>query len=328
MPTGPTNRRWRTLPPILAPLLIAGCVGGGKPLFGNAPTAPQISEWSYRGRPGAQLVTEHYELHTTLRDAELIDAVARMLEVAFAHYQSLVPQAHTPEARMKVYLFATRSDWADFTGRLTGPRAPTFLQIRNGGYVENGIAVMEFAAHHTTFPLLAHEGFHQYLFHCVRGNAPAWLNEGLAVSCEGQRWGRFDLLEFTPWENPLRHNALAEAIVRNEMTPLPQLLRIDAGDVIGGGTRRVGEYYAQLWGLMWFLRDSASGAYGEGFSRLLAKLGSEDLEQYAEAAHIWSGKSDFSFGESLFRSFVTTDFDEFERKWHAFLKEKVLSSKR
>ena len=36
-------------------------------------------------RPGAQLVTDHYELYTTLRDAELIDAVARMLETAFAH---------------------------------------------------------------------------------------------------------------------------------------------------------------------------------------------------------------------------------------------------
>ncbi len=308
-------------------VLLSGCAAQGPLLGGPADFTPQVSAWEYRDRPGTHVLTPHYELYTTLRDGELIDAVARMLETAFAHYQTLVPQAREPEARMKVYLFATRGDWADFTGRLTGPRAPTFLQIRNGGYVDNGIAVIEYAAHHTTFPLLAHEGFHQYLHHCVRGNVPAWLNEGLAVCCEGQRWGRLELQSFDPWHNPARHNALAEMLARNQLIPLRELLRIDAGHVIGDGARRVATYYAQVWALALFLREGGQARYSDGFTRLLEKLGSPDLEQYAQAAHIWSGRGDFSFGESLFRSFIADDIEAFEREWHAFLRSKFLSAR-
>ena len=51
--------------------------------------------------------------------------------------------------------------------------------------MERGITVAEYVSHAVTFPLLTHEGFHQFLYHCAYPRVPAWLNEGLAVMCEG-----------------------------------------------------------------------------------------------------------------------------------------------
>jgi hypothetical protein len=283
--------------------------------------------WSYRGHPGFRLTTEHYELFTTLQDELLIETLPELMETALAYFRQLVPAARRPDARMPVYLFATRNEWADFTRRFAGPRAEVFLQIINGGYSERGVTVIKYTAHQTTFPIMAHEAFHQYLHHYVSPWVPAWLNEGMAVVCEGQRWSGQRLRRFDPWHNPARANLLAEALLRHELFPLSELLATNAGRIIQLPSRQVGIYYAQLWAWVLFLREGQEGRYAARFADLLSRLddlGPDGLDPPTAPADDESARKAASLGEALFRSFVSDDLETVEREYREFIRQRVI----
>lgn len=280
-------------------------------------------DWTFADHRGKVITTPNYEIFTTVKEETLLATLPQVVETAYAYYRYLVPTAHEPTERMKIYLFAQRAEWAEFTRRFAGPRSETLLKIRNGGYMENGVAAIEYVAHQTTFPILTHECFHQFLHHCANPRVPAWLNEGLAVVCEGQRWGRVGLREFDPWHNPQRRNALAEALQKNEIFPLQRLVRMNAGHVVGGSNQKIATYYSQVWALNLFLHNGAGGRYREGYQKLLGELSSPQLESIGEAAYVGQ-EGRFSLGEALFRRFISDDFDTVEREFVAFMREKTL----
>ncbi len=307
---------------VVAPSWLTGCTWREQE---RTPTPFTSEDWDFGRSEGRKLATEHYEIYTTLSDDVLIDALPDFVETAYASYSRWAPPAREPEKRMRVYLFAQRGEWEAFTRRLTGRRAEQFLKVRYGGYSEGGVSVIEYVSHAVTFPLFAHEGLHQYLHTCVQPGIPAWLNEGLAVACEGQRWNRDGIDEFDPWYNPMRRNHLAEAYQRNQLYPLEEILRTHAGEVIVEATSAVRTYYAQVWALVMFLQSGQDGKYAADFRRLLDTLHDPQLAQHARAAHIWSDDSEFSFGEALFRSFITEDLEEFEREFRAYVRDEFLT---
>ena len=290
-----------------------------------APIPYELEPWSYGDADGQKLTTPHYEVYTTVTDPVLVKEFPELIERAYQRYQELVPSERGPGERMKVYLFATRGQWAAFTKRFTGPRAATFLKIRNGGYSERGVSVIQYVAHQTTFPLLAHEGFHQYLHHCVNPAVPAWLNEGLAVACEGQRWTGRGLKEFDAWYNPVRRNQLGEAMLRNKLFPFRELLATHAGKVVAETSTVVRTYYAQVWSLVLFLREGADGKYAENLSELCAALSSPDLDRLLRSESVWADQ-EVSRGEALFRRFISDDLETFEKEYNEFMRERILSA--
>lgn len=306
---------------MLVLLATAGCASRSD----LPPVQYDIANWKFEGAEGREITTDHYLIRTTLTDEALLGSLPELMERAFEYYRSLVPPSHEPRERMTVYLFATRAQWMRFTIDFTGPRAKMFLQIRNGGYSENGVTAIQYVAHQTTFPIMAHEGLHQYLHHYVNPNIPAWLNEGLAVICEGQRWTSSGLVGFDPWYNPRRRNTLAEAVFNKRTFPLAQLIETHAGRILNETTSRVGTYYAQLWALLLFLREGEGGKYAAGFQRLLESVGNYDLEQFARVAHIWSEGRRYNYGEHLFRCFITEELDTFEQEYLAFLRERMVA---
>ncbi len=256
--------------------LFPGCAGSDRraletPVLRDVPY--ELQAWPFGRNEGRQIVTEHYDVFTTVVDPELLKAIPQALETAYGFYARLVPSEQRPAERLPIYLLARRGEWEQVTRKQFPARAALLLRIRNGGYTENGVAVIQYVSHATTFPILAHEGFHQYLYHHAGRAVPPWLHEGLATYCEGQRWGAGGLEAFAPWQNALRRNALAETLLRNELIPLPELLRISAGHVVGGSTRKISAYYAQLWALMLFLEEGADGKYTPAFDRLRADVG-------------------------------------------------------
>lgn len=307
--------------------LVGGCASAKKtpPVLEDVPF--RMEPWQYRGSSGRLITTEHYAMYTTLDDFVLLESLPQAMEMAYRYYRELVPSAREPERPMPVYLFAQRDEFASFTRRFAGPRAKTLLKVRRGGYSERGVSVIEYVTHSVTFPLVGHEGFHQYVHHCVPARVPAWLNEGLAVVCEGQRWSDVGLKEFDRWYNPSRRNVLASALVREETFPLDELLRINAGHVVGGSTRRIGTYYAQLWALMLFLQEGEEGRYAEGFTRLRDALGSENLELVAEAAHVSAADRTYSYGRALFAHFISDDLETVEREYTAFMRARILGGR-
>jgi len=300
---------------LLAPLW--GCAAPEK----RGPAPHTEEPWSYGGREGRKLITAHYEIYTTVSDAYLVDTFPTLMEAAFARYASLVPPARADAGPMPLYLFATRAEWADFTRRTFPPeRARVLLRVRNGGYAEQGVAAMQYVSHAITFPLLTHEGFHQYLHHHVNPRVPAWLNEGLAVYCEGMRWTGDWQVDFDPWQNGLRRNTLAERLVAGRTMPLPDLLRTHAGLVMEGPPSLVGTYYSQVWALMLFLREGADGKYAPALERLTHALGDPDLERRAKAAYITADSGAYDYGEYLFRAFITSDLESFEQEYVAYMR--------
>lgn len=311
---------------LLAAALCAGCAASTRAAR-PAPVEFEKHAWTYDGRDGHRLLTRHYEIYTTIRDEKLVENLPGIIEAAYDEYRKLAPPAREPAERMPVYLFATRAEWAAFTREFTGWRAPVFLRVRNGGYSERGVSVIEYVAHQTTFPLMAHEGFHQYLHHCVNPNVPAWLNEGLAVAFEGQHWKSAGYFTFDYWHNPARFNQLADALIRKKLIPLRTLLATNAGRVVNEPPRTVSTYYAQVWTLVLFLREGENGKYAPAFSRLLAQLGAADLEQQVHSAAVWSDGAQDSSGEALFRAFISDDLDAVEQELHAFLRQRILNEK-
>jgi len=329
---------------VLALLLLAGCAARQAQ---RPPVSYATQDWTFGDAHGRKLTTPHYEIYTTLRDDVLVQSLPDFIEAALERYQQLVPPARCPAALMPVYVFASRGQWLEFTRQFTGPRYQIYVHVRNGGYTERGVVVMEYVAHSTTFPILAHEGFHQYLHYYVGDSAPAWLNEGLATLSEGQRWDGMRLASFDPAFNPRRRNDLAEAVVRNQLHALPKLLQTNAGEIITGSDRSVATYYAQLWALMLFLQEGAGakgaksapasdyasagnhafggrhtpgGKYALGFRKLLDSLGQPGLEQHAKAAYIWSDEQTYDYGTALFRSFISEDVAAVEREYVEYIR--------
>ncbi len=307
--------------------LVGGCTGqrNTTPVLTDVPF--EIEDWQYGGSAGRRIASEHYQIFTTLTDRVLLEALPQALESAYRFYRELVPTAREPEQPMQIYLFARRGEWAHFTRRFGPQRARTLLKVRHGGYMERGITVAEYVSHAVTFPLLTHEGFHQFLFHCAHPRVPAWLNEGLAVLSEGQRWDSVGLAEFDPWHNPRRRNTLAEVLLRDELFTLDELLRINAGRVVGGSTRKISAYYGQVWALMLFLQEGADGKYAESFARLREALGSKELEDYARAYHVQSPRRSYSFGRDLFCNFISDDLEAVEREYQTFMRQRILGER-
>jgi hypothetical protein len=320
---------FRNAPIALLAVTLLGLTGCA--LFKPKPPPPrerfQAEDWEYHRTPGRKITTAHYELCTTLKDDMLLGALPDVMESIFSHYHELVPAKNVPSEKLKVYLFATRSDFERFTRALTGPRAREFLMVHYGGYSEGGTTVIEYNSNDTTFPILAHEGLHQYLQRCAGGEIPAWLHEGLAVYCEGMRWDGARIARFDPWNNPFRYNTLAAALVNQRTFPLTELLDTHAGAMLKKGPRSTSIYYAQLWGLVLFLCEGENGKYAPGFARMRAHVGQGDAEQFTRATQVAAGTHEYGPGEALFRSFITTDLDAFEREYEKFLRQKLLNAK-
>lgn len=314
--------------PVVLLLLLAGCAGAERRGRFVAPETVQyvIEPWEYRGTEGRRVLTDHYEIHTTLRDARLIESLPQALEASYAYFQHLVP-APAPQERMPVYVFAGRSDWVLFTRTNFPQKASLLTRIRNGGYTEGSTAVIEYVAHQVTATIMTHEALHQYLHHCVRRRVPAWLNEGLAVLVEGQRWDAGGLRNFDPWFNPARRNPLADVLLRDEQLPLGELLRINAGHVVGGPSRGVSAYYGQVWALMLFLREGEGGKYAAGLDRLLHALANEDIRMHMRAAALTSAKGELDDGTALFAAFISDEIEAVDEEYVRFMRKRILGQR-
>lgn len=320
--------RWLASAVGVALLLGAGCAQRDEDRFvALDDVAAASEEWRFERGAGVKITTDHYEIYTTIDEPRLLALLPQAMETCYAYYQRLVPNVTPHNERMSVYIFAQRREWERFTQRRFPQQARLLLQIRNGGYSLDRIAVAQYVTHAITFPIIAHEGLHQYLEHNVAQRVPAWLNEGLAVECEGQRWTMDGLREFDPWHNPARRNQTAEALQRNEQTPLRELLRISAGHVVGGKSRTVAAYYGQVWLLQRFLSEGQDGKYAADYQRLIAAIGSQDLDVLAQAGAVSAGAS-VGPGEGLFRAFISEDLATVEAEYLEFMRNYVLAGKR
>ncbi|MCL2330206.1 MAG: DUF1570 domain-containing protein [Phycisphaerae bacterium] len=313
---------------LMGSMLLVGCAGAGLhevPFEQRAWTSPVKTQ-------GVQLLTEHYDIRTTLQDDGLRDCLPTFMENCFLEYSKLVPLPTTTPAasatsptdtqqstkpRMVIYLYGKRIEWAAFTKGFAPAQAETYLHIHAGGYMDSATSVTFYDGRDHTLSLLAHEGLHQYLACYFSHSVPAWLNEGLATQFED-----FDLDGARPIfqtkQNLTRRNHLQQAVaLENGMIPLRDLLSMHAGQAVVKTGQAARGYYAQVWAMVSFLREEPS--YRKQFARLLADAGTERLRVNIRAYRAtMPAAREMSDGEVVFRHYITEDLDGFAREYRAY----------
>jgi hypothetical protein len=298
--------------------MLAGC--------GSPEPPPEVNverhDWTPPdGTSGQQLITDHYDIRTTSRDAMTLSYVAPFMETAYAGYTGLVPPPGKAPDRLVVYLFGTRPEWAAFTRRNFPGQARTYLHIHAGGFMDQGSAscVLYDVGREATLALLAHEGFHQYVARVLADEIPPWLNEGLAT-----QWEAFalegDRPVFMPRRNFERRNDLRDALgAEGGFIPLADLLRMHAGQAVVKTGQTVRTYYAQVWSTVLFIREGPRSDYAEGLQRLLADAANDRLDLAVSGYRAATpGAETLSSGEVVFRHYITEDLSTFMSEYEAF----------
>src|SRR5207248_998810 len=126
---------------------------------------------------------------------------------------------------------------------------------------------------------------------------------------------------FAPRRNYARRNHLRELVSeQGGLIPLPDLLRMDAGDAVRGVRYASRAYYAQIWSFVLFLWQGPSPPeYHEGFRRLLADLGTEGMKDAISAQRATTaGGEQVSDGELLLRHYISEDLPAVQAAYREF----------
>ena len=311
---------------ILLALACSGCRPGaetippGKSMAVQAETRP----WPYATGVGQLITTRHYRIYTSAENPILLASLPGFLEVAYEHYGHLTRLADPQPAKpLKVYMLASRRQWARLTEHIVGPHAP-HLSIGAGGYCHKGVGVYWDLRNRATLSVAAHEGLHQFLYHQMRHRLPLSIEEGLAVSAEGFHIRPAEnTVVFLPKHNPSRYGTLRNTLVNRRWISAKRLLPMTAGDTITGMTEDTLAWYSQVWAMAMFLRTSEH--YHQGFARMLqdAHAGklhvaiNTPINAYDELM-TRGGTYSRTVALPLFRHYITDDLDTFERRYLAF----------
>jgi hypothetical protein len=327
-------RRFLFLAP-LAFLALASCTAllepDLAPLAGQPLTAEtrvrQVQSWSFDGTDGSQITTDHFRIRTTLDDPIFQHLLVRVVEAAFLHNRELAK--FTPDQPLDCYVFASRGQWETYTRAQAGSNAPIYLQISSGGYCQQGVFAGYDLGRRRTLSVVAHETWHQYSWFAFKSRLPSWLEEGLAAQNEAIVWDG-DQPVFRPELNTNRQAAFRQALRAGTLWELPDLLATHAGRVIKMPQPRIDAYYAQLWSLVLFLRQSP--VYNERLENLLADARAGRLTNVLAGTTVTQREID-NFtehwnsvaGPLYLRRYLVGDLDALEREYLAWMRNFLAS---
>ena len=247
-------------------LALAGCEVVSAPAV-RPSTA--VAPWSGGPAGGIAVRSPHYTVYTTVRDEAVVGRMVRVLEAAYAEYAALIPPTEPYDKPPAVYFFRTPAEFDAFTRRLTGRDAPVYLSVGPGGYAYGDRFVCWLSSENDLWPVVAHEGFHQYVARHLVQRLPPAVEEGLATT--------FESVTVTPQHVRIdrRHNArratgLADAARAGALIPLDDLLRMHAGDIAGRPLVVREGFYGQCWAVARTLLERPE--YAAGLRRMLADM--------------------------------------------------------
>ncbi len=304
--------------------ITAGCAHPGR----VNPSQAWFVSWTGEGIQGRRITTAHFEIISTVVDDEFERGLPGFLERAYAEYEKTLPGVRPVDERLTTYVFGLRDEWTRFTRTHYPLRLEVYARIRSGGFTEGTTAASFYVSRGVTLATLAHEGWHQYVNARVDRPIPAWINEGLACTFES-----FDLdhgaPRFKPRRNAFRINSLREAIQRDTLIPLAEMLDTDAGEVIlSDRTKNTDTYYAQAWALITFLRYGAGGRYASAFKRMMGDVASGSFHVRISAARLTSadktyGAMPISDGRAAFVAYFDTAPEDVQEDYYDHLVRKA-----
>jgi len=233
------------------------------------PTLESVERWEDTYGPGLKLLTSHYEVFTTVLEPLMLRTVPGFLESAYRGYNDQLSKQIDSLTRFKVYLFATRQQWEDFTRGFAGEQASVFSKIKTGAYCLNGACVAYDIGGARTLTALGHEGWHQFNSQHFKYRLPSWLDEGVAMQFETSRYEQ-GVYHFDPTTNMQRLGALRETLDKTRRIALRDLIAMSPGEVLATDqTEAVMAFYGQSYALVRFLREAGFGKWQPHYRRLL-----------------------------------------------------------
>ena len=294
------------------------------------PALNSVQLWPNEYGPGLKLTTDHYEIYTTFLEPLMLRTVPGFIESAYWGYNDQLPQPIETVAKFKIYLFASRSQWEQFTRHFAGEQASVFCKIKAGAYYLNGACVVYDIGRKRTLSAIGHEGWHQFNSRHFTFRLPSWLDEGVAMLFETSRY-EDGIFYFDPSRNVQRLGALRTTLDGAGRIPLRELIATSPGEVLATDqTEAVMAFYSQSYALVRFLREAGNGAHLSRYHRLLwdGLLGEWPLDeaagQTAEDRNLprtigWNR----AVGPQLFQHYIGGDLNRLERQYVAYCRRIV-----
>lgn len=287
-------------------------------------------EWVFGSDDGVLLITPNYRIHTTMRGSGFLDMLPEFMEEAVQHYTSALGGLPLPRESMNTYLFQRRNQWEDKTRELLPRQADTYLKLGRGGYSTRGNAVLYYidrSGYQDTLAIAVHEGWHQYTQTVFAEQLPIWLEEGIAAYMEGfQRSRRTGTYSFAPWSNRERYYALRNAVRRDRLIPLRELLDRSPQSFLDDRRDGLLTYYGQAWALVHFLAEGEDGAYREGLHQALLDAADGSMVDHIITQTNLTSRRRRSMiaanrtGPWLIYAYFTKDLDTFETQYENFVR--------
>jgi len=291
----------------------------------NPPALKAVEQWQNDYGPGLKILTQHYQLYTTMLEPLMLRELPGFLESAYRGYNTQFPKPIDTKTTFTVYLFAERGQWDSFTVNFAGPNASVYRKIKAGAYYLNGACVVYNIGRERTFSALGHEGWHQFNSRHFKFRLPSWLDEGVAMLFEVSRY-EHGLFYFEPGRNLNRLGALKKTLLGNRMIPLRQLLAMNPGQVLATNENEaVSAFYSQSYALVRFLREDGYGKRLANYHELLLGGLHGNWPLSDEARKIASNRNipltvrfNSVIGPKLFEYYISNDFEQIEQEYRRF----------
>lgn len=296
----------------------------------SLPALRSVGNWHNSYGPGLEITTEHYEIYTTLLEPLMLCELPAFMEAAWRGYNDQLPQPVATTMKFRVYLFADRMQWEDFTNKFAGLQAPVFTKIKAGAYYLNDACVAYNIGRERTFSALGHEGWHQFNSRHFKFRLPSWLNEGIAMLFEASSENQ-GLFSFEPDKNLYRLASLKKTLIKNKMIPLKDLIALNPGEVLAANEdAAVAAFYSQSYALVRFLCEEGYGKRLGNYQKMLLDglagkwAISETNKRIAADRNIQlTVKWNRAVGTRLFECYIGGDIESIEEEYVSYCRKIV-----
>ena len=218
-----------------------------------------LSPWKFGDDTGTQLVSDVWNIRTTIKYQNIIDSLPSFYEALIERYTTVFGELPYPKDRLDVFLFANETQWRQKLQQMLGAEAEHWYQLGRGGLTIDGVGVLYHidrrGRSRATFRIAAHEGWHEYAESVFVKCLPTWLDEGIGTWMEGFRF-RNGTVQFIPSNNWDRLPSMRKIASAKRFTPLKELLSSDPSTLLETSRSSLLGYYAQLWAFTSYLVEN------------------------------------------------------------------------
>ena len=235
--------------------------------------------------------TENYLVKTSVSQ-EFGDKIARYAELIRIIYDQKFSNIAKPDRKFEIIAYADKEEYHRNGGppQAGGHYDPFFRQL----------FIFRYPKEKDTLLVLNHEAFHQYLQDYLEV-APQWFNEGL-----GDYFGAFKYLKvgkkeyMQPRPNHWRLKLIQKVIPAQRCVAAPELMTMSRKEMYD--PQKAAIYYAQSWGMIYFMFEGKQRSYGKVLIR------------YFEAL-----RKGMDIEEAYNATFGKIDMVRFDRHWKDFI---------